>query len=32
MKSMKRPQAQDWNTEETARLAREAYLYVGRIG
>jgi hypothetical protein len=30
MKSMKSPHAQEWNTEEATRLAREAYLYVAR--
>jgi hypothetical protein len=30
MKSMKTPQAQDWNTEEAARLARTAYLFVAK--
>ncbi len=27
---MKSPQAQNWNTEEAGRLAREAYRYVAR--
>jgi hypothetical protein len=30
MKTMKSPEAQRWNTEEAARLAREAYRYVAR--
>lgn len=30
MKTMKNPQTQEWNTEEAARLAREAYRYVAR--
>jgi hypothetical protein len=30
MKSMKSPQAQDWNTVEAARLASKAYRYVAR--
>jgi hypothetical protein len=30
VKSMKSPQTQEWNTEEAARLAREAYRYVAR--
>jgi hypothetical protein len=28
MKSVKSPQTHEWNTEEAARLAREAYRYV----
>jgi hypothetical protein len=30
MKSMKRPPAQEWDTEEAAHLARQAYRYVAR--
>jgi hypothetical protein len=30
MKSMESPQTEKWNTEEAARLARQAYLFVAR--
>jgi hypothetical protein len=30
VKSMKTPQTQEWNCQEAARLAAEAYRYVGR--